>query len=191
MTISDLLRPFSYLEITHPSGKVSTINWKYPFWLSTIAIFLLAICPFEINLWGNEGIAYKVLQLVQTLPGFYIAALTAVATFGNESIDKLMPGTPPEKTIIIGNAKQQTKLTRRLFLSSMFSYLTVLSIALTLGLIALLSIANGVKAESPESLHIALKYLAIFPVLLFFSQLLTVTSWGLYYLGERMHISDS
>jgi len=185
-----LLRPFSYLEITHPSENFSLVNWRYPILASAFFTITLMLSPFDINIWGEDGVVWKLLQLIQTLPGFYIAALTAVATFGNQTMDILMPGVPPTKAIIIGGKATETKLTRRLFLSSMFSYLAVLSITLTIVIIILTSAATGIKLATPEALHYSLKIAGIFPVFLFLSQLITITLWGLYYLGEKMHIQD-
>jgi hypothetical protein len=191
MKYSDLLRPFSYLKITHPSGKIANANWKIPSAVSILLIAALATAFPDVNVWGETGIVSKFLQFIQTLPGFYIAALAAVATFGNESIDRLMPGIPPEKTVLVNNKECTIQLTRRLFLSSMFAYLTALSIALTVGIILLLALAPTARDTTPAFLLFTLKYVALTPVILFLTQLVTITLWGLYYLGERMHLSDS
>lgn len=190
MELRDLLRPFSYLEITHPSTKLSRINWVYPIVCALIATFVISIMPIRIDVWGQSGIINRILQFIQTLPGFYIAALAAVAAFGSKSIDQLMPGTPPTKRVVINDQLQTISLTRRLFLSALFSYLTALSIALTIVCIALLSAADNIKEITSNVLQPFLKYLGFFIVCTFTAQLITVTLWGLYYLGERMHVRD-
>jgi hypothetical protein len=190
MELRDLLRPFSYLEITHPSKKLSNINWTYPIVCALIATLTIAMMPVRIDIWGQSGIVNRILQFIQTLPGFYIAALAAVAAFGSKSIDRLMPGIPPTKKVIINNQLQSINLTRRLFLSALFSYLTALSITLTVVCIALLSATDNVKEITNSFFQPFLKYLGLFIVCTFTAQLITVTLWGLYYLGERMHIRD-
>lgn len=145
-----------------------------------------------VDVWGASGAINRFLGFVQNLPGFYIAALAAIATFSSESMQNLMPGTPPTMDIPHNSGiNKNTPLTRRLFLSSMFAYLTALSMLLTIAAILGLAIAEPIKAAFPVYFYPWLKFAATMAYLVLVAQLLTVTFWGLYYLGERLHMADT
>ena len=130
-------------------------------------------------------------SFLQSLPGFYIAALAAIATFGSKSLDLIMSGSPPKINIDFnGGVLVDEPLTRRLFLCSMFSYLTILSIFLTLIGIFGVVFAESFKKILIFNLQIYVKITFMFLYTVFVVQLFTVTLWGISYLGERMHISD-
>jgi hypothetical protein len=188
-----LARPFAYLTISHPRKLPLWINWRLPMLISAmcVAITWFAL-PLTVDFWGEQGIASKTLGFVQSLPGFYIAALAAIATFGSEDMQKPMPGTAPTMTLPHnGGEIKNAKLTRRLFLSSMFAYLTALSFLLTIGTIILLAIAKSAAPLLDPDVRSVMKSIAAFVYLVFVTQLLTVTFWGLYYLGERLHLADT
>lgn len=146
----------------------------------------------SINVWGSSGFINRLLGFIQNLPGFYLAALAAVATFGDESMQRLMPGTPPTMDLPHnGGTMKATALSRRMFLSAMFSYLTALSILLTIGALGGLAVADAIKSMVAVATYPWLKFGATFIYLAFGLQLLSVTFWGLYYLGERLHMADS
>jgi energy-converting hydrogenase Eha subunit E len=103
-----------------------------------------------------------------------------------------MPGTPPTMSIPHnGGTLNKVALTRRLFLSSMFAYLTALSLLLTLSAVAGLALADPVKNVIAPSVYPVIKAAVTFIYLMFVSQLICVTFWGLYYLGERLHLGDT
>lgn len=188
-----LLRPLAYLTIRHPSNLPVLVNWGVPVLLAAISVAVVGLfAKTSVDVWGVAGVVSRLLGFIQNLPGFYIAALAAVATFGGIDMKKLMPGTPPTmNTPYNGKMLPQMALTRGLFLTSMFAYLTALSLLLTLTAVAGLALAESVKSMVPVNLYPFLKTFATFTYLMFVAQLVCVTFWGLYYLGERMHLSDS
>src|SRR5690554_2636924 len=96
-----LLRPFSYLFIEHRLKW--KVDWLYPVVLATLSAALIVILRKwgPVPLYGNEGLIEKILGFVQVLPGFYIAALAAIATFNKLYIDKTMPAPAPKIDIMI------------------------------------------------------------------------------------------
>lgn len=187
----DLLRPFNFLTITHPTRKPLMVNWVIPAIVAAVAVGASLAAPNAIDVFGANGLLSRFLGFVQSLPGFYIAALAAIATFNNRDMLKIMPGTPPIGTVVHNGFAERVPMTRRRFLSSMFAYLTALSIGLTLAAIAFVTIADPVKAITPESARQWIKLAVVYAYLLLVCQMVTITLWGLYYLGDRLHTPDA
>lgn len=186
-----IFRPFSFLTIKHPTFVFPVILWVIPTLASLTFLSVIFFIDKNINLWGNSGIIEKISSFIQSLPGFYIAALAAVATFGNRSLDKTMPGTAPTLSIPFnGGWIEDEPLNRRLFLTSMFAYLTTLSIIITIVSIVSVLVAPSIKLLIPITAAIYLKYLFTFLIFTFIIQLFIISLWGISYLGEKMHLSD-
>jgi hypothetical protein len=185
-----LFRPFAYLNIKHGSSRLPALNWGLPILASAACVAAGAWVAPSMNLFHTGGLVDKLLGFIQTLPGFYIAALAAVATFGRESLDHMMPGTPPRVHIVYNGQLVEIELTRRRFLTMMFAYLTALSIGLTLAAIVGLMLVDPVASLLHPELVPAARVIALFSFLVFTAQMVIITMWGLYYLGERMHTPD-
>jgi hypothetical protein len=185
-----LLRPLSYLSVKHGSKTLVFFNWGLPFLISAAAACVLSLVAPTANLFHEDGLADRFLGFVQSLPGFYIAALSAVATFGRADLDELMPGVPPTSKIIYNGEEVEVPLTRRRFLCLMFSYLTVISIAITIACIFALCFVDDVRSAVGANAVEPLRVISGFTILLASTQMIVITLWGLYYLGERMHTPD-
>ena len=192
MLIYQLLRPVTgYLSIRHPTKKY--VDWVFPVGLVLVTLFFIFLMKDKVNIFGVGGVITLVLGYIQNLPGFYIAALAAIATFARTDIDVLMPGNPPPQIRSEDNRGiiNLITLTRRRFLCLLFAFLTAECIFLTFLSIFFVSIAPGIKIYlSNEILSSITFYLAAGFYLLFLYQLLITTLWGLYYLGERIHQID-
>lgn len=191
--LTELSRPFSYLSIRHPATGVRWVNW----WLPVLAsIALVALCGSlerRVDLFGASGVLNKVLGFIQSLPGFYLAALAAVATFNNPDMDRLMPGTPPTARILYNEKLITVDLTRRRMLCIMFAYLTALSFVLTMSAIAAMTFADDIKVAIQEYAPLLTGSVKASFAFVYFGalfQMLAITLWGLFYLGERMHTPD-
>lgn len=187
----ELTRPFSYLSIRHESSLPTAVNWWLPALCSFGVVSLVWGFGFNVDVFGSNGLMSRILSFVQSLPGFYIAALAAISTFNNPDMDKLMPGKAPTMEVHYNGSLSTVKVTRRRFLSSMFAFLTASSLMLTLLAIATTALAEPVKVALPLAAHIFFKTGLMFSYLLLFFQLTTVTFWGLYYLGERLYTPDA
>lgn len=197
-----LLRPFAYLTIKHSDPISSWVNWVVPgffgvftalLWLYPCFVSMLGFVPpsSSVVVWGEKGLVSSILGFVQSLPGFYTAALAAVATFGGDEMRRVMPGIPPKMRFLVeGQLTAPLDLSRRLFLTSMFAYLTALSFILTIVAIVGTSVAQPIASMFIPAVVPYVAALAAGIYVMFFAQLLSVTGWGLYYLGERMHLTD-
>ncbi len=188
---TELTRPLSYLSIRHSTNSVQWINWWAPFLLAGIVCGIGALLDKPVDIFSSSGVLSKVLGFIQNLPGFYLAALAAVATFNNPDMDKLMPGEPPTAKVLYNGKLTTVKLTRRRMLCMMFAYLTAVSFMLTLISIAAMTFASPLK-ESITGQFSVVTLKAIFSLCYFvgLGQMLLVTLWGLFYLGERIHTPD-
>lgn len=185
-----LLRPFSYLFIEHDLKW--KVDWLYPFILamvSTALIFSLKIFG-QVSLYADGGMVGKILNFVQGLPGFYIAALAAIATFNKVDIDKTMPAPAPKIDIVVQGRSVAIELTRRRFLCSMFAFLTAESLIIIVLAIFAQSIYIPVKAIVQETWQIWMSALFTMTFLLIFWQMIVASFWGLFYLGDRLHQPD-
>lgn len=185
-----LLRPFAYLTITHSSARLPFLNWGLPLLIGAGLCAAGALTVPHLNLFHAGGLFDKMVGFIQNLPGFYLAALAAVATFGRPGLDNIMPGTPAKVRIPYNAQLVEVELTRRRFVTMMFSYLTALSIGLTLfGIGAQALVDQASILFPPEGVPVARAAVA-FVFLLFVAQMVVITLWGLYYLGERIHATD-
>lgn len=194
--LKDLARPFVYLRIQHPGRQFAWVNWWAPAIAGGFCTFVAVALIPGANVYGGDGLLVKLLGFIQSLPGFFLAALAVVATFQLASLDKKMPGEPPTVSIIYNGKPMAVDLTRRRMLCLMFSYLTALSFGITFLLIAVSTFAEPLRAvlvTAPrgEVVLTVLHALGLFVFTLATFQLVTITLWGLYYMGERMHTPDN
>lgn len=184
-----VLRSFGYLAINHPAKKV--IDWYVPIFMAIISTVLLSLGRGLTNVWGDGGLVSSIQGLVQGLPGFYIAGLAVVATFGKQAaLDSLIPEPTPTIETWYGTGKMEIGLTRRRFLCLLFAHLTALSILLSIGA-AFLMWSAPLAANLNPIIRNGGFYTASFLYTLFLFQLLVVTLWGLYYLSDKIHQPDA
>jgi hypothetical protein len=186
MLIGQLLKPFGYLAIQHPYKWV--VDWLYPAVLSAITIAL--ICRFSdiAKLLEQNGLIPLTLSFVQSLPGFYIAALAAIATFGRMDIDDILPEPTPRVLVKLRGRWNSIDLTRRRFLAMLFAFLTGESIAIVICCIGLISFGSGINGWSHSGYaigHYTFIVLCFFLTLSVY-QMILATFWGLYYLGYKL-----
>lgn len=179
MLIGQLIRPFGYLAIRHPFKWV--VDWLYPAILTGATIWLMTLASPLIKLIEPGGLIALTLSFVQSLPGFYIAALAAIATFGRADIDDILPEPTPKMVVILRGKQNTIDLTRRRFLAMLFAFLTAESILIVLSCIALSSFGTAINEYSGLVFNICVAVL----VLLVY-QMVLATFWGLYYLGYKL-----
>lgn len=175
-----LASPFKYIKIIRDDKYV--LDWLLPV-LFSIATTLLFSCSenyFPVILDFGRGLS----SFVSTLPGFYIAALTAVVTFSNNSLDEVIAGTPPRLKVLIGGQPNIVPLTRRKFIAHLFSFLSIESILICLFCLLFpffMSICEGAFVFGPV---VALILVTALSFLLW--QLIFITVFGVYYIGDRI-----
>lgn len=178
-------RPWAYITI---KGKEKWVfDFLLPSILSIIVTAVAILSKGSVNYFGPGGIISSFTSFIQSLPGFFIAALSVVATFQKKEMDFFLAPPTPEIKIRIDGRIGLVKLTRRRFLGLLFSFLTAQSIIITaLGIF--LSSFSG-YATSLISINLRI-YLFSFTILFYMAlvfQMFIVTFWGLYYLSERMY----
>lgn len=185
-----LLRPLSYLSIEHKQKW--RVDWLYPFVLALISVGLLFLLKRfgDVPFYADGAVIAKILGFVQGLPGFYIAALAAIATFNRIDIDKTMPAPAPKLDIVVQGQSVVIELTRRRFLCSMFAFLTAESFILIVVAVLGQTIYLPIKTILNEQLHVWASILYMMLFMFMFWQLMITSFWGLFYLGDRLHQPD-
>ncbi|MFN4366527.1 MAG: hypothetical protein ACK4GA_02665 [Acinetobacter sp.] len=197
-----IFKPLNYLAIKwEVEGHYSKKAFDYfiPLIISVlISLLLVGIeCYFssrtteDVNIFASD-ISSLLAGFLQTIPGFYIAALAAIATLTSPTMDKDMDGVAPTYKIdsidVHGNPiKKDEPLKRRGFLARLFSYLSFISLIAYFSILILRYIYK-LDILAVEQLTYSIVYficLTAFNFLLV--QLMLLTFLGLYYLGQRIH----
>lgn len=186
MQSSRLLRPLLFLCIQ--CGEINRFRWGYPLlWLGLAFVYLLLLPDAAAE---KIAIAEQLVgassQLLMILPGFYIAALAAIATFPSPTMDQGLDGSEAKLKSREHGADVERKLTRRRFLCLLFGYLSFLSLVLALlsGLPYSLDPARFFQAVEWHNLC---RIVCTGVYGLFFMQLISLTLLGLFYLSDRIH----
>lgn len=185
--LKHLLRPLSYLSIAHKEKWV--IDWLCPAILSILSVIIIySLKSFGVvSIYSGDGLVSKVVGLVQNLPGFYIAALAAIATFNKVDIDQTMPSPAPKINTVIRGKTVKIELTRRRFLCSMFAFLASESILIVVFAFFSQAAFLPIKNILPHDLYTATSIAFLLIFFMMFWQMIVATFWGLFYLGDRLH----
>ena len=109
-----LLRPFSYLWIR--GAKKRGFDLVLPAFFAVVST--LCVIWLRPQLFMSNGLFAQIGSMVQNLPGFYIAALAAVATFQRDSLDARLPAPTPTLLTFINGVCEDVPLTRRRLLTT-------------------------------------------------------------------------
>lgn len=189
--LNHILRPFSYLSIKHPYKWI--VDWIYPAALTLVSMLvILGVQKFgSISLYGDGGLIQKITGFIQGLPGFFIAALAAIATFNRLDIDRTMPAPAPKLGIKIHGQTVAIELTRRRFLCSMFAFLTAENLILIVFGIFSSALYLPIKEVIAIGYHQLASSIFLTIFLFMFWQMLVTSFWGLFYLGDKLHQPDA
>lgn len=177
-----ILTPLTFLRLQSPDLRA--YQWAIPVALTVIALAVFYLLPIKPPLFAEKGLVNTVNGLLNTLVGFYIAALAAIATFNNPNLDQTMKGRPPTLVSVRQGERFEEQLTRRRFLVILFGYCAFVSMMLlSFGVISLLIAPSLAKAAWLPIIRFA--WLAAYFALA--SSLFVVTLLGLHYLIDRMH----
>lgn len=130
------------------------------------------------------------IGLFQILPGFYLTALAAVATFNRPDMDELMPKPSPRINVSRYGQPVTIELTRRRMLSMLFGYLTFISFSLYFLSVFSQGLAQSLHDTITPSLDHVIVDIFLYLFFALLGQLVTITMFGLYQLSERMHQPD-
>lgn len=193
MIAYELTRGLAYRRIRHPE-----MHWytrSIPLVITCTVSAAIFFLPSPPPLLGKDGLVATSLAVISTLPGFYFAGLAAVATFSGINMDAVMPAPAPTADVKIAGTKVTIDLSRRQFLSYLFSYLVLLSFGL-----CVVSLAMSAASPSLVQLHASLlefqnghviwmtcrigfiiSYIAVA------ASILVTTLHGMFFLTERIH----
>ena len=193
----EFTRWWAYRRIRH--GGMRAYVWTAPLALTVIVSTFYFLLPVKPQLGGPDGALKGLAQILALLPGFFISALAAVATFNRAEMDETMPEPAPEAVIRHRGKPITIKLTRRMFLSYLFSYLSILSFILFLVTVIAPFVHQNIKGIinldlnfiSGSDVYFTLKYFFTVLIIYLFSSLLVSTLHGIYFLCERIHMPNS
>ncbi|MCV6588313.1 MAG: hypothetical protein OIF57_04675 [Marinobacterium sp.] len=178
MITYQLTRPLSYLLIKHDDKWL--YDWLIPLLLTAGTLWLsVEFIPMHALI-NKGGLISDITGFVANLPGFFIAALAAVATFNKNDIDQLMDN-PPKISVMHHGKSLMVDMTRRRFLCVLFAYLTATSIMIVL----LTKLFLAVELTTEYKVYFNWAGVGFYFFMLW--QMVIATILGLYYLGERLH----
>lgn len=185
--LNQMLQPLSYLAIRHPQKW--KVDWLFPIVIALVCTIFSIGEGWVSDIYRVSGPVSMLLGFFSSLPGFYIAALAAIATFGRNDIDNVLPEPTPTVKLVTRGENVLVKLTRRRFLAMLFAFLTCESIALVLYSVFFLSYGAAL-ADVGTFGEVGSKIIIIAMTFVYFTllmQMLAATFWGLYYLGFKLH----
>ena len=174
-----LSSPFHFLFFRESKTHTFCV-WAVPFALASLSI-LIAWLLLDIEiLRGRTGIIADINDIFLILPGFFIASLAAVATFNRPEMDMQMEDSPT-KPYLVGGKIVWLPMSRRLFLSSLFSYLA----AVTIVLVVCTKIFTAVPEPVPTYNLFSWTGFFVFCFVAF--QIMVSSLIGAYFLSEGAH----
>ena len=185
-----LFRPWGYLAIRHESKYL--YDYVIPGFMALatgVPLMALHWC-YGLDVYSKSGLIKDLVSFLSILPGFFIAALAAIATFQKNDIDELMPSPTSMHVRQADGSDIDIQLTRRRFLCALFAYLAAQTILVCVAFLLIVQLAPVLSELLSLFSHLFVKCIASFGIFLFmFSlwQLLSSTALGLYYLGDRLH----
>ncbi|WP_298580643.1 hypothetical protein [uncultured Luteimonas sp.] len=176
--LKQLVTPLSYLRITSARHEKLWVDLLYPAAAAAIVTLVWARWPEAMPFRGGDGLLSGVGSFMQVLVGFYVAGLAAVATFPRKSLDQDM----------VGIQFKGKPLPRRQFLSYMFGYLALVSLAMLVAhLLRAVPTAVLSNISDPVGFHLA-KGAFVFVYQFMFWQMILITLLGIHFLAYRIHV---
>lgn len=193
MILYELSRGLAYRSIQH--AEMHWYRTTLPMILTISSTLALISLRYPPTLLGSNGLLASSMAVASTLPGFFLAGLAAVATFNGLNMDAVMPAPAPKLKIKTGGSWSEIELSRRQFLSYLFSYLVLLSFALCAGLLlaavltpTIMTLKGEVLRWQAGSMWWALfRAVGIGGILATCSSILITTLHGMFFLTERIH----
>jgi hypothetical protein len=193
--------PLGYLNLTDENGKrLYRRNL-----LSIFTITLIISLPFIItdaNFFGDKGFLDRIGGFSAVLTGFYIAGLVGIASFSSAvgDLDIVIVHGAISRTTAEGETED---LTRREYVSSMFGYLSFLSLSMSIAFILLIVLADAkaellmFAAKVPKvepylsAGLIVIREVTIVACSLVVAHLFVTTCHGLYYMIDRLYHKEA
>lgn len=197
--VKQLGSPLRYLQIKQGSGIFTsklTYDLIIPVFISLILTIVMWWFSLSLGLFATEGFIPSIINLLNLLIAFFIAALAAVATFDRPGLDDRLKGEPA--TMRRRNDKDVVRdhvLSHRQFICYLFGYLSFSSIVLLLTLYGVRLVGHETVAPINLTLSlwglvfhlsILLRSVGIFVFFFFFTQIVINMLLGIYFLSDRL-----
>ena len=189
---NQILFPANYLFINHEDNKRQEREIMFPLIPAILFTFIYILSSFKLSLIGEEGIFSSMSDLLQLLSAFYLAGLAAIATFGNENLNKSLRGG--DAFIYTWNNAMQRKekvvLSRRAFLTRQFAYLSWMSIIAFLVISVFESSKDIILIKSTIAINIInclLCFIGVYVV----SNIIYVSSSAILFLASRLNKDEA
>jgi len=178
-----LLAPLRYWSVQHPVKR----RWDLvmPALGTIVLTCALLLWPAVPSPYGAGGFLASLQNLFAILGGFFVSALTLVATSSTPSLMQPLAGSPPVRL-----KGHPAPLSRQRFLALLFGYLAFSSFMLyAIGFFAAL-MAPGARALLPAFLHFWASAAFLLVYNFWLSHLFVSTMIGLYYFTDRLQRAD-
>lgn len=178
-----LAAPLGYWRVHHPVKK----QWDFvlPLIGAVALTGLVVFLPNAPSAFGPAGYIVGLQNLYAILGGFFVAALTLVATADSKSLSSRLAGFPATTF-----GTETAPITRRRFLCLLFGYLAFSSFALyVIGFFAgMLAPSFGAILGDQASWWLSLVFLGLYNFWLCHTFVATLV--GLYYFTDRLQRPD-
>lgn len=186
------LKAFDFLKVQYPNNgdNLSSLLYILPGLLAILFCSIFALIDYnslkDINIF-THGAFDNISTFVQILPGFYIGALAAIASYSYAPMDSVMSLPAPFLPEPVAGGFRPSNLSRRRYLTLMFGYLSGISIliAISIFVVRLVYDVNVFPVYAP--IYYAVYYSIALTFFFLFWQMILVTLFGIYYLADRMH----
>ncbi|QJR01545.1 hypothetical protein HH800_04620 [Sphingobium yanoikuyae] len=180
-----LTRPLAFAWIR--GGGLNRLRYGFPL-IATLIGFLLWGSLWKLGIvLPPRKIAETVSSGLVTLPGFYIAALAAVSSFQSNYLDQTIEGEGAQIQVLSKGIMHSIDLTYRMYISYLFSYLSIASLILFIFLSLSDDITDSMHFIFSTNVKMALNIIGSLILSFWIWNLITTTLHGLYFLVERMH----
>ena len=189
---SQILFPANYLYINHTDDKRQLREIFLPLIPASLFTLIYVLSRFKLSLIGDEGIFSSVSDLLQLLSAFYLAGLAAIATFGNENLNKSLRGGEAYiyKWSNSMQRKEKVVLSRRAFLTRQFAYLSWMSIIAFL-IISLFESSQEIIIIKNTNLINAINSILCFIGIYIVSNIIYVSSSAILFLASRLNKDEA
>ena len=201
--VRQLGAPVRYLRIAQGGGPLTskaTYDFTLPAAASLLATAAVWWFSLSLGLYAADGFIPGIINLLNLLIAFFIAALAAVATFDRPGLDDRMKGEPAimkrrdSKGLVRGHI-----LTHRQFICYLFGYLSFSSIMLLLLLYGFRLVGHDVASAVHLNVTVGKFALELRPLLrligtylffFLFAQIIVTMLLGIYFLTDRLQFLD-
>lgn len=190
--IKYVLKVFDFIRIRYPKKNFGMSFYLYPL-ICSILVSGLIIWSQTSTISDSFVVLFlmpefdSITTFIQVLPGFYVGALAAIASFQREGMDDKLPTPTPYLMEVAENGDKKIELSRRTYLTLMFAYLASITIILAISIFFLKLFYTLKVFEVTEFLFVSIYAFNTFLIFFFFFQTVIITFVGIYYLGNRMH----